>query len=123
MIKVNGISYSGNNLVIKNGRVFCDGKDVTPEMKEINITVEGDVEKIQIDACEILNVYGSVGSIKSGSGDIDCVNITGNIKTGSGDIKCNDVGGSIETGSGNINCFNVQGNVKTNSGNIRYKKL
>lgn len=102
-IVINNNSYSGNNIVIKNGRVIVDGKDVTPEGKEINIVVEGNIEKLSVDACDKLSVNGNVGSIETKSGDVDVTgNVNGNIQTMSGDVDCGDITGSIKTMSGDI---------------------
>ena len=38
-IRINNNSYVGNSVVITNGKVIINGKDVTPDSKEINITV------------------------------------------------------------------------------------
>ena len=37
MIFVNNTSYQGRSVVITNGKVVIDGKDVTPSEKEIRI--------------------------------------------------------------------------------------
>lgn len=97
--------YSGNNLVISNGRVIVDGVDVTaslPDQKQITIEVNGNINSVTADACKKITVSGSVGQIKTQSGDIECGGVEGSISTMSGDVDCLNVGGSIQTMSGNV---------------------
>lgn len=125
MIKINGKTYFGNNIQISNNRVIIDGLDVSgdhKDSKEISIQVEGNIENLSVDYAKSILVNGNVNSLKSGSGDVDCKDVTGDIKTGSGDIECGNVGGGIETGSGNVKCETVGGSVKTSSGDIKHRK-
>lgn len=104
-INVNGNIYSGNSIVINNGRVIVDGNEITPEnVKEINISVDGDVVELKVDSCSLLKVSGNVTHVQTKSGDVSVLgDVEGNIQTMSGDVKCGSVGGSITTMSGNIN--------------------
>jgi len=104
---INGNTYSGNSIVVTNGKVFINGKDVTPDSKEINISVEGSVEELKVDACNKVSVTGSVKNISTKSGDVD---VTG------------DVDGDIQTMSGDVDCGHVQGSVSTMSGDIKHKR-
>lgn len=97
--------YHGKNITVINNRVIIDGKDVTPDQKEITIIVEGDLENLAVDSCESVNIKGSVyGDVKTMSGGLKVEgNISGNVKTMSGDIKCKgEIHGSINTMSGDI---------------------
>ncbi len=121
-ITINGKSYVGKSVTIVNGKVIVNGNEVTPEdSKTITINVEGDIDELNVDACEKITVKGNVKNIQTSSGDIDCGNVTGGIQTSSGDIECGDVGGSIQTSSGDVKCGTVGGNVRTNSGDIKHK--
>jgi len=107
MITINGVTITGNvagnSVTIQNGKVIIDGKDVTPESKEINIVVNGNVEKIEADACSKISVTGDVHTIKTMSGDVEVEgSVAGSIKTMSGDVDCGSVGGGISTMSGDI---------------------
>lgn len=103
MININGRSFFGKNISINNNKIIIDGKDVTPDSKEISITVEGNIEKLSVDVCNELTVTGDVGKINTMSGDVDISgNVTGNIETMSGDVHCGNVGGNIKTMSGNV---------------------
>jgi len=106
-ITINGNTYSGNSIVVTNGKVIINGKDVTPEGKEINITVEGNIDELKVDACNKVSVTGSVKSIITKSGDIE---VTG------------DVDGNIQTMSGDVDCGHVQGSISTMSGDVKHKK-
>jgi len=101
---INGQSYSGNNIQIKDGVVIIDGVRQSGKLTgPITVNVDGDVE-----------------SIETGSGDVTAKNV-GHIETGSGDIDCNDVSGGVATMSGDIDCNNVGGGVSTMSGDITHR--
>lgn len=120
---INGRSYIGNQITVINGKVIVNGEDYTPDSKEINIQIDGNIEQLKVDTCLKCTVNGNANYVQSGSGDIDISGeIIGNVQTGSGDIECGNVGGNIQTGSGDIKCNNVSGNVKTNTGDIKYRK-
>lgn len=65
----------------------------------MNINMNGS-GKVVIDGREFNG--RNVGNIKTGSGGVECGNVSGNITTGSGDVDCEDVGGNIRTGSGDV---------------------
>jgi autotransporter translocation and assembly factor TamB len=107
-IRINGMSISASgNLSVINGKVFVNGVDVTPESKEINIVVTGNVEELKVDACSKVSITGEVGNIKTQSGDVD---ISGN------------VGGSVQTMSGDVDCGNISGSVSTMSGDVKHRR-
>lgn len=122
MVVINGIRYEGRSISVSGNKVVIDGKDVTPDSKKINILVEGNLEKINVDYCEKIVVGGNVKEITTGSGDVECGDVTGNVHASSGDIECGNVGGNVETMSGDVKCENVSGNVKTVSGDIKHRK-
>lgn len=109
-IVINGQRFRYNgSLSIINGKYFVDGKEVkdwselTKDQKEINITIEGDVNKLDVDCCDRIYVKGNVGKVKSTSGDIEVEgDVDGDVQTVSGDISCGNVGGDASTVSGNI---------------------
>jgi hypothetical protein len=102
-ITINGNTYSGNNIVVTKGKVIINGKDVTPDSKEININVEGNIEELKVDTCDSIIINGDVSNITTQSGDVEISgNVTGSIQTMSGDVDCGTVGGSISTMSGDI---------------------
>ena len=106
-ITINGNTYSGNNIVVTNGKVIVNGKDVTPDSKEINISVQGDIDELKVDSCNKVSVTGNVKSVSTKSGDID---IAGNVE------------GSVQTMSGDVDCGNINGAISTMSGDIKHRK-
>lgn len=121
-IIVNQSSYAGRNIIINGNKVIIDGIDVTPDAKEVIITVNGDIDSLKVDYCKDIVITGNVNDIKSGSGDIQCGDIKNNASTGSGDIEANKIEGNIQTGSGDVKAAYIGGSVKTGSGNIKYLK-
>lgn len=77
---------AGRRIVVSNGRVECDGTDVTPDAKNIRIEVHGNVASLDADFCALIHVTGDVGSIKTASGDVRCGGVSGSISTMSGDV-------------------------------------
>lgn len=107
-ITINGNTItSSGSISISNGKITVNGVDVTPDAKVINISVVGNVEKLQADCCQTITVTGDVGNIVTQSGDVEV----------SWDIKW-----SIQTMSGDVDCWNVAGNISTMSGNVKNKK-
>lgn len=102
-ISINGNTYSGNSIVVTNSKIIINGKDVTPDSKEINIKVDGNIDELKVDACNKVEVTGDVSNLKTQSGDVEISgNVTGSIQTMSGDVDCGTVGGSISTMSGDV---------------------
>jgi len=121
-IKINSIDYVGRNLLINGNKVIIDYEDVTPDAKEISISVVGDISSLNVEYAKEISINGNVGHLKSTSGDIYAKNITGDVKTTSGDIECESIQGNVETVSGDVKSESINGNVRTISGDIKYKK-
>lgn len=103
-----------------NGKVIINGKDVTPNSKEITIQVNGDIENLDVDFANSIKISGNVGKLRTGSGDVSCSNVTGGIQTGSGDVECENIDGDVQTGSGDVKAKTITGSVKTGSGKVKY---
>lgn len=103
-ITVNGKTYQGNNVKISNNKVYIDGVlQDTEDQKRINITVNGNIDKLQVDACNEVFVTGDVSTLKTMYGDVEIGgSVSGSIKTMSGDVNCGTVGGDISTMSGDV---------------------
>lgn len=102
-ISINGKVYVGNSIRISNNRVVIDCIDQTPDSKNINIIVEGNVATLEADVCDTVTVNGHVGSISTQTGDVEVSgNVSGDIKTQTGDVKCEAVGGNVKTQTGDI---------------------
>lgn len=103
MITINGRTYTGNSIVITNGKVVVNGKDVTPDGKEINIQVAGNINELRADCCNTIEVTGDVQTVATQSGDVTINGkVEGSVSTMSGDVDCGSVGGSVSTMSGDI---------------------
>lgn len=103
-VTINGKTYIGNNIIVSNGKIMVDGKNVTSDDKVINITVNGNIDSLKVDTCNKLEIIGNVTNVNTVSGDININgDVSGSIQTVSGDVKCKNVGGSINTLSGDIN--------------------
>lgn len=121
-MNINNNGYVGRSIIINNGKVIIDGKDVTPDSKTITIEIVGDIDNLSVDSCQTVKVQGDVNSLRTTSGDIECGDVKTDIKTTSGDIECKNIGGSVTTVSGDVKAENISGSVKTMSGDIKHRK-
>ena len=97
------INIKGNNVSIINNKIFVDGKEIGTEEKEINIIVEGNLDKLEVDCCNSIKVNGVTKDIEVSNGNI----------TISGDVK-----GNVNNINGNIIAKVINGNCKTKNGDI-----
>lgn len=103
MIKINGMTFSGNSVVVSGNKIIIDGKDATPDSKIITISVVGDLELLDVDCCDSISIKGNVGRCKSTNGNVDIEGaVTGDIETTNGNVRCGAVSGSVKTKNGNI---------------------
>ena len=97
------------NISIVNGKVLVNGKsinefeEVTKDEKIINITIEGNVERLEVETCEKIIVHGDAKRIKTNMGSIE---ISGNVE------------GDVHSNMGSITCGNVEGDCHANMGSI-----
>lgn len=103
---INGVviqSSGRGNVTIINGKVIVDGKDVTPDSKEINVVVNGPLEKLDVDACNNISITGDVGKISTVSAQVEITgNVSGSVSTVSGAVECGKIAGSVSTVSGRV---------------------
>lgn len=97
-----------NTMVINGGKILVDGKPLSELDREdervINITIEGDVERLEIDSCTKVEVQGDAHRIKTSCGDIEIHgDVDGDVHTNMGSITCGDVSGDCHTNMGSIN--------------------
>lgn len=97
------INIKGNNVSIINNKIFVDGKEIGTEEKEINIIVEGNLDKLEVDCCNSIKVNGVTKDVEVSNGNI----------TISGDVK-----GNVNNINGNIIAKVVNENCKTKNGDI-----
>ena len=120
---INGKAITGSVITFEGGRMLVDGKPFEDwsdsDEKVVNITINGNVDTLDVECCSSITISGDAKKVKTGSGEIK-VNgsVSGYVKTGSGDVECGDVEGDVSTGSGNVHCGNVRGRVSTGMGNI-----
>lgn len=95
------------SMVINGGKIIVDGKPLNEldqeDEKVINITIEGSVERLEVEVCSNITVKGDAHRVHTHCGDID---ITGNVS------------GDVHTNCGSISCGNVEGDCHTNMGSI-----
>lgn len=118
-VVINGRTYKGRTVEVRDDRVYIDGKEVVEndereegpaaqEPRTISITIQGTVEgDVSLDVGKITIAEGSV---------------RGNIKTASADVvlKKGNVGGSASSMSGNVNITgDVGGDASSMSGNVK----
>lgn len=100
-IVINGSSYMGNSVSIKNGAVYIDGVQQEQQLgHNIIVAVHGDVESLDLGSGSV--AAQNVGHITSGSGDVTCETVKGDVRTGSGDVTAVKIEGSVRTGSGDV---------------------
>ena len=96
-------SIEGNSVSIINNKIFVDGKEIETEEKVINIIVEGNLDKLEVDCCNSIKVNGVTKDIEVSNGNIAI----------SGDVK-----GNVNNVNGNIIAKVINGNCKTINGDI-----
>jgi hypothetical protein len=124
MITINGINISGSrSVVITNGRVVVDGKDVTPDGKQINIVVNGNLHEVRADACDKITVSGDAGNVSTVSGRVEVGgSIKGSVQTVSGAVRSGSIEGSVSTTSGDIDCGGtIGGNASSMTGDVTHR--
>ena len=125
MIRINNNDYVGRSISISGNKIIVDGKDVSGDHRDskvITINVTGDLDSLDVDYCDKIEINGNVNKARTGSGDINCTNITNGAQTGSGDIECESINGDVQTGSGDVKTTTITGSVRTGSGDIKYRK-
>lgn len=102
------ITINSNNVSIINGQVFVDGKPVNEfdsdkEEKVVNITINGNVERLEVDVCETIKITGDCKRVHTHNGSIEIGgNVSGDVHTNMGSITCGDVSGDVHTNMGSI---------------------
>lgn len=103
MITINGTTYSGNNITVRNNKVIIDGVEInTGKDLTVNIYVEGNIDSINGNVTNV-TVHGNVIDVETVSGDVVVTNsVEGDVQTVSGDVKANSIKGKVKTVSGDI---------------------
>lgn len=119
-ITINGQTLSGKNITIRGGTIIIDDETITIDEKEINISINGNVEKLDVGSCKQIDISGDVKSVKTASGSVVIKKDAEHVTTSSGSVSITgSVKGSVGTVSGSVKVGGtVQGDVKTVSGSI-----
>ncbi len=108
VVIVNGKRYetNGGSISIVGNKVYCNGVEITDfngiQEKNVNITIEGNVEGNVETSSGNITVKGNCHSIETTSGDVECGDVAGGVKTVSGDVKAKKILGNVKTVSGDI---------------------
>lgn len=98
-ITVNGKSYVGNNISIRNGVVVIDGKLQDGTVSGVvEVMVSGELVSLETDA------------------SVTCEEVKGNVSAG-GSVSCGAVGGTVNAG-GSVTAGRVGGGI-TAGGSVR----
>lgn len=91
-VVINGQSYFGSNINIINGKVMVDGTELSDlrTEPEINIIVDGNVEKLSSENGNI--ICKDAGEVHNKNGNISAQEVIGPVTNKNGDIV---VSGSI----------------------------
>lgn len=97
---VNG-HMAGRDLVIRNNRVWIDGKEVTDTAKPdkdgiLKVVLVGNAAKVESDVAVV--VEGNVEGDVTGGNSVSCGNVKGNVKAGNS-VNCGRVGGNCKAGN------------------------
>lgn len=94
-IIIDGRTFAGNNISIRNGVVTIDG-----------VKQDGSLTGV----VEIRVVEGVLGQLETDA-SVSCGMVNGHVRAG-GSVSCGDVGGSASAG-GSISCGDVTGSVSS----------
>lgn len=99
---INGKTFKGNSIVVVNGRVIVDGKQV-------------DVGDVSNGILKI-EVTGTLSSLDA-DGSVTCQDVKGDVDAG-GSVSCGNVGGYVDAG-GSVRCGTVGGYIDA-GGSVRH---
>ncbi len=117
-ITVNGRTYTGSSVEVRNGKVYVDGKPADAGdlsgVRVLDVKVEGVLQELRADGnVEAQEIRGFVHA----GGSVTCENVGGNVDAG-GSVTCGDVGGDANAG-GSVKCGKVSGKVSA-GGSVRH---
>lgn len=121
VVTINGQTFTGKNISIRDGVITIDGKVVDPNADQVTTDADGNkvVTKWRVTP---ITINGDVGKVQVTSGTINITgNVTGDVNTTSGDIDVKgNVDGSVRTVSGNVTTGAIKGDAITTSGDIAH---
>ena len=104
----NSIQISGNNITRVGNKLIVDGQEINLDKPQqiINITINGNVENLDVPVLGTVNIQGDCKSVDITNGSINIQgSVSGDVKTVNGSIKANSILGK---------CSTVNGSIKTN---------
>ena len=118
-VVINGISITGSNIQMSNGKIIVDGKELTdiPKDRKITITSDQPIYIQELKSAYSVELTGDVQSIDAGTSVTVKGNVSGDVDAGNSATIKGNVGGSVDAGN-SVHCGNVSGNVK--AGNSVY---
>ena len=104
-ITINGVTYEGENLRINHtgGHVQIDNQIISTDNRDINISVSGDLNVLDVSSANTIEIIGNAGEVNTASGCIQVDKVLGNANSVSGSIYANDIKGNVRTISGSVN--------------------
>lgn len=109
VFRINGKTYTGNNIVFLNGKVTIDGvrQDDQSLSGVVRVEVTGNLASLKCDAPVVVN--GNVHGDLEVDGPVTCGDVGKDVKA-DGPVTCGNVNGNVEA-DGPVTCGNVRGNV------------
>ena len=104
----NSIQINGNTITRVGNKLIVDGQEINLDKPQqiINITINGNVENLDVPVLGTVNIQGDCESVEVTNGSINIQgNVSGDVQTVNGSIKANSILGK---------CSTVNGSIKTN---------
>ena len=117
-VTINGKTFEGNNLTIRNRTVFIDGKQVMDDYDSrkayklpegrVSIELTGAIGSVNCDESVIVN--GTVTGDVNAQGSVTCDDVGRDVHA-QGSVSCDDVHGDVAAG-GSVSCDDIRGSVQ-----------
>ena len=104
----NSVQVNGSTITRVDNKLIVDGQeiDLNKPQQIINITIDGNVENLDVPVLGTLSIQGDCKSVDVTNGSINIQgNVSGDVQTVNGSIKANSILGK---------CSTVNGSIKTN---------
>ena len=88
------IQISGNNIIRVGNKLIVDGQEINLDKPQqiINITINGNVENLDVPVLGTVNIQGDCKSVDITNGSINIQgSVSGDVKTVNGSIKANSI--------------------------------
>ena len=98
MVKIQGISFEGDDITITGDGIFIDGRaiqDISKPLDTLKVEIIGNPRNVITSGSVI--VHGDVLGYIDAGGSVRCINIEGSVNS-DGSVNCGNVGGNIDAG-------------------------